>query len=44
MALIGVPGDNNLIENLKSLSMKALNINSPYSDNTTGTALRWLGP
>jgi hypothetical protein len=23
--------------------MKALNVNSPYSDNTTGTALRWLG-
>ena len=43
MAEIGVPGDNNLVENLKSLSMKALNVNSPYSDNTTGTALRWLG-
>jgi serine/threonine protein phosphatase PrpC len=40
---IGTPGDNNLVENLKSLSMKALNVNSPYSDNTTGTALRWLG-
>ncbi len=43
MAAIGAPGDNNLVENLKSLSMKALNVNSPYSDNTTGTALRWLG-
>jgi len=43
MAEIGRPGDNNLIENLKTLSMKALNVNSPYSDNTTGTALRWLG-
>lgn len=43
MAEIGIPGDNNLIENLKNLSMKALNVNSPYSDNTTGTALRWLG-
>jgi len=42
MAEIGLPGDNNLAENLKSLSMKALNANSPYSDNTTGTALRWL--
>jgi len=31
------------VDNLKSLSMKALNVNSPYSDNTTGTALRWLG-
>ncbi len=43
MAAIGEPGDDNLVENLKSLSMKALNVNSPYSDNTTGTALRWLG-
>jgi len=43
MAEIGNPGDNNLVENLKALSMKALNVNSPYSDNTTGTALRWLG-
>ncbi len=42
MAEIGKPGDNNLVENLKALSMKALNANSPYSDNTTGTALRWL--
>ena len=32
-----------LAENLKSLSMKALAMNAPYSDNTTGTALRWLG-
>jgi len=43
MAAIGTPGDNNLVENLKSLSMKALNVNSPYSDNTTGTAIRWVG-
>ncbi len=43
MAAIGAPGDNNLVANLKTLSMKALNVNSPYSDNTTGTALRWLG-
>ena len=43
MAEIGTPGDDNLVENLKALSMKALNVNSPYSDNTTGTALRWLG-
>lgn len=41
MADIGAPGENNLVENLKRLSMKALNVNSPYSDNTTGTALRW---
>ncbi len=43
MAAIGAPGDNNLADNLKSLSMQALKVNSPYSDNTTGTALRWLG-
>ena len=43
IAEIGKPGVNNLVDNLKSLSMKALNVNSPYSDNTTGTALRWLG-
>jgi serine/threonine protein phosphatase PrpC len=34
---------NSLADNLKELSMKALSINAPYSDNTTGTALRWLG-
>lgn len=44
MAQIGRPGDKNLAENLKALSIQALNANSPYSDNTTGTALRWSGP
>ena len=43
VAEIGTPGDDNLAENLKALSIKALNVNSPYSDNTTGTAMRWLG-
>ena len=43
MAGIGAPGDNNLADNLKQLSVKALNTNAPHSDNTTGTALRWLG-
>lgn len=43
MAEIAIPGDDNLAENLKALSIKALTVNSPYSDNTTGTALRWLG-
>ena len=43
MAQIGRPGDNNLADNLKELSIQALNANAPYSDNTTGTALRWLG-
>jgi serine/threonine protein phosphatase PrpC len=31
-----------LAENLKALSVKALTMNAPYSDNTTGTALLWL--
>ena len=44
MASIGAPGSNNIAENLKQLSIKALTANAPYSDNTTGTALRWLGP
>jgi hypothetical protein len=43
MATIGKPGNNNLTDNLKTLSMKALSVNSPHSDNTTGTALRWNG-
>jgi serine/threonine protein phosphatase PrpC len=43
MAGIGKPGEDNLVDNLKTLSMKALSVNSPYSDNTTGTALRWNG-
>jgi len=42
MAEIGAPGENNLGANLKALSVKALAVNSPHSDNTTGTALRWL--
>lgn len=32
-----------LADNLKALSMKALTMNAPYSDNTTATALLWLG-
>ncbi len=43
MAQIGSPGDDNLAENLKQLSIQALSANAPYSDNTTGTALRWVG-
>ena len=34
---------NSLAENLKALSVRALTINAPYSDNTTGTALQWHG-
>jgi serine/threonine protein phosphatase PrpC len=43
VANIGEAGDNNLLENLKELSAQALTVNSPHSDNTTGTALRWHG-
>jgi serine/threonine protein phosphatase PrpC len=43
MAHIAAPGENNLAQNLKELSIRALNANAPYSDNTTGTALRWIG-
>ena len=43
MSQIGRPGENNLAQNLKELSIQALNANAPHSDNTTGTALRWMG-
>jgi len=42
IADIAMPGEHNLADNLKALSIKALNANAPYSDNTTGTAIRWL--
>jgi serine/threonine protein phosphatase PrpC len=42
VAQISVPADNDLADNLTSLSKRALEVNSPHSDNTTGTALRWL--
>ena len=34
---------NNLAENLKALSVKALTTNAPYRDNTTGTGAPWPG-
>ncbi len=42
IAALTLPGDS-LGERLKALSIKALSVNSPNSDNTTGTALQWLG-
>jgi len=42
MAELATRTSDSLAENLKALSVKALQVNSPYSDNTTGTALRWL--
>jgi serine/threonine protein phosphatase PrpC len=43
MAAMATKKDATLTENLKALSLKALGNNSPHSDNTTGTALLWLG-
>jgi serine/threonine protein phosphatase PrpC len=43
IAEIGRADDKTLIDKLKALSINALTVNSPYSDNTTGTALRWIG-
>ncbi|MFQ5547840.1 MAG: PP2C family protein-serine/threonine phosphatase [Woeseia sp.] len=43
MAEMATRQSDSLAENLKALSVKALHENAPYSDNTTGTALRWLG-
>ena len=44
VAQIGLSEEDDLTESLKGLSVQALSANSPYSDNTTGTALKWLGP
>ena len=43
MADMATNPDSKLAENLKSLSVKALTTNAPYSDNTTGAALQWFG-
>ena len=43
MAELAMRTSDSLAENLKALSVRALHVNAPYSDNTTGTALRWLG-
>jgi len=43
MAQIAAMSGSDLAQNLKELSMQALQANAPYSDNTTGTALRWVG-
>jgi serine/threonine protein phosphatase PrpC len=43
MASIAKNDGSDLTENLKALSMQSLSINSPHSDNTTATALRWNG-
>ena len=43
MADMATNPDSKLAENLKALSVKALTTNAPYSDNTTGAALQWVG-
>jgi hypothetical protein len=43
MAEMATQQNKSLTENLKELSLKALTSNSPHSDNTTGTALLWIG-
>ena len=43
MAEMATNNDMTLAESLKALSVKALNVNAPYSDNTTGTVLQWIG-
>ncbi|MBT8091939.1 MAG: protein phosphatase 2C domain-containing protein [Gammaproteobacteria bacterium] len=43
MASIAKNHESNLSENLKTLSVQSLSVNSPHSDNTTATALRWHG-
>jgi len=43
MAQIGAADNGNLAQGLKELSIQALTANAPYSDNTTGTALKWVG-
>lgn len=43
MAAMATSDDMSLAESLKALSVKALTVNAPYSDNTTGTVLQWIG-
>ena len=43
VASIAENSGSNLADNLKALSMRSLSVNSPHSDNTTATALRWNG-
>lgn len=43
IAEVATRTSTSLAENLKTLSVRALTMNAPYSDNTTGTALLWLG-
>lgn len=44
IARIATIADKPIVENLRTLSIKALTANAPYSDNTTVTALRFTSP
>jgi len=43
IAQVATRTGSSVTDNLKELSLKALSTNAPYSDNTTGTALLWMG-
>ncbi len=43
MAQMATNSEISLAESLKALSVRALTVNAPYSDNTTGTVLQWIG-
>jgi serine/threonine protein phosphatase PrpC len=43
IARVATRAEESLADNLKALSVRALTANAPYSDNTTGTLVRWLG-
>ncbi len=43
MAQMATNPEISLAESLKALSVRALTVNAPYSDNTTGTVLQWIG-
>lgn len=42
LARAATQDSESIAENLKAISLHALNVNAPYSDNTTGTAIRWF--
>lgn len=42
LAQAATQDSESIAENLKAISLHALNVNAPYSDNTTGTAIRWF--
>lgn len=43
IATLATRADEPLAENLKAMSIRALTVNAPHSDNTTATMLRWNG-